>query len=155
LYGRGIALAQRFSEKTAKYIFRRRNMLKKICSVLVITLLMQAAIIPISARTNFNKEADRLRKVHDQIVKHGIGTEARVKIELLDKTTIKGYISKSGADNFTVVDSTGRATEIEYSQVKKVYGRKLSTGSIIAISAGAAAAFTLFLIYHAIAVNER
>src|SRR4051812_9694511 len=77
-----------------------RRMLKKLCSVLLSALLLQAAAIPAFAATAAEKEAKRAEKVRTQLAKLGTGTDARVKLELRDKTKLEGYISELGAESF-------------------------------------------------------
>jgi hypothetical protein len=40
-----------------------------------------------------------------KVQKIGVGTEARVEVKMRDKTKLKGYLSATGQDNFTVTDS--------------------------------------------------
>lgn len=130
-------------------------MLKKICSALLSALLLQAAVVPALAKSDADKEAARAEKVRGQLAKLGTGKDARVRVELRDKTRLEGYLSEVGDTHFAVTDSTGKTTTVAYPQVRKAHGNNLSTGAKIAIGAGLAAAIVLILIYHAIAVNEQ
>jgi hypothetical protein len=130
-------------------------MLKKICSVLLAALLLQAAAAPAFANTNPKKEAERAEKVHAQLSKLGTGRDALVRVELRDKTKLEGYVSEASADSFTVTDAKGNATTVPYQQVKKAQGNNLSTGTKIAIGAGIAAAVVLIVLYSMYAANER
>ncbi|MDT5158851.1 MAG: hypothetical protein QOC61_1207 [Acidobacteriota bacterium] len=130
-------------------------MLKKISSLILSTLLLQAAVVPAFAKSDSNKEAERAEKVRTQLAKLGTGTDARVKLELRDKTKLEGFISEASAENFTVTDSAGKATTVAYPQVRKAQGNNLSTGAKIAIGAGIAAAIILIVIWHMISVNEQ
>jgi hypothetical protein len=132
-----------------------KMMLKKICSAVLATLLLQAAAAPAFANTNTKKEAERAEKVHAQLAKLGTGADARVRVELRDKTKVEGYVSEAGADSFTVTDSKGNATAVPYEDVRKAHGNNLSTGSKIAIGAGIAAAVVLIVLYSMYAANER
>src|SRR5919206_3089921 len=115
-------------------------MLKKICSALLSALLLQAAAAPALAKSDSDREAERAEKIHKQLAKLGTGPEARVKLELRDRTKLEGFISEAGAEGFAVTDRSGRTTNVPYPQVRKVQGNNLSTGAKIAIGAGAAAA---------------
>ena len=129
-------------------------MLKKICSVVITALLMQAAAVPALAGTKAEKEARRAEKVRTQLSKLGTGSDARVKLELRDKTKLEGFLSESGADTFAVTDGAGKTTTVEYSQVSKAKGHNLSTGAKIGIGIGAAV--TLLIVLYSIYVsNER
>src|SRR5947209_8105830 len=66
------------------------KMLKKICSALLSALLLQAAAAPAFAKSDADKEAARAEKVRTQFANLGTGQDARVKIELRDKTKLEG-----------------------------------------------------------------
>ena len=130
-------------------------MLRRICSVMLSALLLQAAAIPAFAATSAEKEAKRAEKVRTQLVKLGTGKDARVRVELRDKTKLEGYVSAADADTFTVTDNAGKSTTVPYPQVKKAQGNNLSTGAKIAIGVGIGAGVTLliFLIWLAHAAD--
>jgi len=117
-------------------------------------LLLQAAAVPAFAATSPEKEAKRAEKVRTQLSKLGTGRDARVKVELRDKTKLEGYVSAADADTFTVTDNAGKSTTVPYPQVKKAQGNNLSTGAKIAIGAGIGAAVTLLIIWIFIATHE-
>ena len=130
-------------------------MLKRICSVMLLSaLLLQAAAIPAFAATNAEKDARRAGKVRTQLSKLGTGKEARVKVELRDKTKLEGYLSAADADTFTVTDNAGKATNVPYQDVKKAKGNNLSTGAKIAIGADIGAGVTLLIIWIFIATHD-
>lgn len=130
-------------------------MLKKICSAILATLLLQAAAVPAFAKTNAEKDARRAEKVRTQLSKLGTGRDAQVRLELRDKTKVEGYLSEAGADTFTVTDKEGKTTNVPYQDVKKAHGNNLSTGAKIAIGAGAAAAVVLIILWSMYAANEQ
>jgi hypothetical protein len=111
-------------------------MLKRICTVILSALLLQAAAVPAFAATSAEKEARRADKVRTQLAKLGTGRDARVRVELRDKTKLEGYLSAADADAFTVTDSAGKSTAVPYQQVKKAQGNNLSTGAKVAIGIG-------------------
>lgn len=111
-------------------------MLKRICSVTLSALLLQAAALPAFGATNAEKEARRAEKVRTQLSKLGTGTDARIKVELRDKTKLEGHVSAADADAFSVTDNKGNTTHVPYQQVKKARGNNLSTGAKIAIGIG-------------------
>ncbi|HVF66808.1 MAG TPA: hypothetical protein VM914_04045 [Pyrinomonadaceae bacterium] len=129
-------------------------MLKRICSVMLSALLLQAAAIPAFAATGAEKEAKRAEKVRTQFAKLGTGRDARVRVQLRDKTKLEGYLSAADADTFTVTDNAGKSTAVPYPQVKKAQGNNLSTGAKIAIGAGIGAGVTLLIIFLYIAAHE-
>jgi hypothetical protein len=129
-------------------------MLKRICSVALAALLIQAAAAPAFAKTSAEKEARRVEKVRAQLAKLGVGREAVVKLELRDKTRLAGYISEAGAETFVVTDKAGRATTVAYPQVGKARGNNLSTGAKIAIGIGIGVAVTLLVIWWDLAHDD-
>src|ERR1044071_5715706 len=115
-------------------------MLKKVCSLILSAMLLQAAAVPAFAATSAEKEARRAEKVRTQLMKLGTGTDARVRLVLRDRTKLEGYISEAGADTFAVTDHAGKTTTVGYGQVGKAHGNKLSTGAKVAIGVGVGAA---------------
>ena len=122
-------------------------MLKRICSVALAALLLQVAAAPAFAKSAAEKESKRAEKVHTQLAKLGTGSDARVKLELRDKTKLEGYISEAGPESFVVVNKAGVATTVAYPQVAKAKGNNLSTGAKIAIGIGIGAGITLLILY--------
>ena len=129
-------------------------MLKRICSVMLSALLLQAAAIPAFGATSAEKEAKRAEKVRTQLAKLGTGTDARIKLILRDKTKLAGYISEAGPESFVIVDKAGVATTVAYPQVGKAQGNNLSTGAKIAIGIGIGAGVTLLIIFLYIASED-
>src|SRR6185369_4944926 len=120
-------------------------MLKRICSVMLSALLLQAATVPAFAATSAEKEAKRAEKVRTQLAKLGTGKDARVRVELRDKTKLEGYVSAADADTFTVTDNAGKSTTVPYQDVKKAKGNNLSTGAKIAIGIGIGVGLTILI----------
>ena len=120
-------------------------MLRRLCSVMLSALLLQAAAIPAFGATSAEKEAKRAEKVRTQLARLGTGKDARVRVQLRDKTKLEGYLSATDADTFTVTDNAGKSTTVPYPQVKKAQGNNLSTGAKIAIGVGIGAAVTLII----------
>lgn len=132
-------------------------MLKKLVVLMIVALLLNVTgVHVVSAASKEEKRARFTEKVRVNIAKLGTGTSAVVKVDLRDKSKIKGYISSADAEAFTVIDpKTGVSTAIPYSQVKGVKGNNLSTGVKIAIGVGIAAAVIIFLIvFHVVVRND-
>ncbi|HEX6184138.1 MAG TPA: hypothetical protein VFZ44_09700 [Pyrinomonadaceae bacterium] len=129
-------------------------MFKKLCSVMLSALLLQAAAVPAFAGTKAEKEAKRAEKVRTQLAKLGTGKSALVRVELRDKTKLEGYVSEVGAESFVVTNKAGVATTVAYPQVVKARGNNLSTGTKIAIGVGVAAAIILLILWHEYSENE-
>ncbi|HEX8720592.1 MAG TPA: hypothetical protein VF736_08180 [Pyrinomonadaceae bacterium] len=130
-------------------------MFKKLCSVILSALLLQAAAVPALAGGKAENDSRRAEKVRAQVAKLGTGADARVRLELRDRTKLEGYVSEAGAATFAVTDAAGTTTTVEYSQVKKAQGNNLSTGTKIVIGVGIGAAVTLLILYAMYAANER
>jgi hypothetical protein len=129
-------------------------MLKRICSVALVALLLQAAAAPALAKTSPEKEAKRAEKVRAQIAKLGTGKDALVRIELRDKTRLAGYISEAGAETFVVTDKAGVATTVAYPQVGKAKGNNLSTGAKVAIGIGIGVGVFLLILWWDLAHDD-
>lgn len=121
-------------------------MLKKICSVALVALLLQVAAAPALAKSAAEKESKRVETVRAKLDKLGTGKDARVKLELRDKTKLEGYISEAGPESFVVMNKAGVATTVAYPQVAKAKGHNLSTGAKIGIGIGIGAGITLLII---------
>ena len=130
-------------------------MFKKVCSIILSALLLQAAAIPAFAATSAEKEAKRAEKVRTQLARLGTGPDARIRVELRDRTKLEGYLSEAGADSFTVTDREGRTTTVPYQQVKKAQGHNLTTSEKIVIGALIGAAVVVVIFYAMLAANER
>ncbi len=122
-------------------------MLKKICSVTLAALFLQAAAAPALAKSAAEKEAKRVEMVRAKLDKLGTGEDARVKLLLRGKTRLEGYISEAGPEGIVVVDKAGVATTVAYPQVVKAKGNNLSTGAKIAIGVGIGAGITLLILF--------
>jgi hypothetical protein len=120
-------------------------MFKKLCSVVLSALLLQAAAVPAFAATSAEKEAKRAEKVRAQLAKLGTGGDARIKLILRDKTKLEGFVSEAGASTFAVTDRAGKTTTVGYGQVSKAQGHNLSTGAKIAIGVGIGAGVVLII----------
>ena len=129
-------------------------MFKKICSVILSALLLQAAAIPAFAATSAEKEARRAEKVRTQLAKLGTGADARIKVILRDQTRLEGFVSEAGADTFAVTDRAGKTTTVDYGQVSKAKGNNLSTGAKIGIGIGIGVGVTLLILWLYVVANE-
>jgi hypothetical protein len=122
-------------------------MFKKLCSVVLSALLLQAAAIPALAAASPEKEAKRAEKVRTQLARLGTGADARIKLVLRDKTRLEGFVSEAGADTFAVTDGAGKTTTVGYGQVSKARGHNLGTGAKVAIGIGIGVGVTLLVLF--------
>ena len=119
------------------YFAKGENMFKKTLSFMLVVLMLNAVGVSSAyAGSKKEKEARFTERVREGIGKLGTGTEARVEVKLRNKTKLKGYISQSNTESFTVVTANGVATEVAYPQVKQVKGNNLSEGVKAAIFLG-------------------
>lgn len=122
-------------------------MLKRIFSAALAALLLQAAAAPALARSAAEKESKRAEAVRAKLARLGTGTDARVKLELRDRTRLEGYIGEAGPEGFVVVDKAGAAIAVAYPQVARAKGHNLSTGAKIGIGVGIGAGVTLLILF--------
>lgn len=123
-------------------------MLKRLLVLTLGILVMNFALsAPLLAATDNDKVAKHAGKVKANITRLGTGRDARVEVQLRDKTKLKGYVSQIKVNSFFVVDDrTGTETEVPYPQTRQVKGHNLSTGAKIAIAAGIIAAIIAFIV---------
>jgi sRNA-binding regulator protein Hfq len=136
-----------------RYIVREKNlpitfykekfMIKKCLSLwLICLLLVTASSTLVSAQSQTGQTASNLVKVKDAVLKRGKGEKSRVEVKMLNGTKLRGYISESKEDSFTLVDAkTKQPAAIAYSDVAKVSNR-LSKGDKIALGIIAGAGIT-------------
>jgi hypothetical protein len=115
---------------------------------LAILLFTYSGVTPAYAASREEKQSHFTEKLRTGIARLGTGEQARVRIKLLDKTQLEGYVSEATEQDFVVVESkTGVATRVTYAQVKQVKGNNLSTGAKIAIGLGVLAAVLALLLF--------
>ena len=124
-------------------------MMQRHLSIVLVGLLIFAAdSAPIYAQTKTGGNAANGEKIKAEVLKRGTGEKKRVRVKMLDGTKMKGYISQTREDSFTLTDSkTKQSTVIAYRDAARVEGRGLAGGAKIGIIVGAAAAATLVVLY--------
>ncbi len=125
-------------------------MLKRGLIYVLMSALILAPVLapPTYAKSRAEKEAAHAAKVKAEIEKLGEGRDARIAVKLRDKTKLAGYVSRIGENAFVIADlKTGTETEVPYPNVTAVKGKNLSTGAIVAISAGIAVGVTFLVLY--------
>jgi uncharacterized integral membrane protein len=120
-------------------------MLLKLVSLFLVCLMINVAGVNLAfandsnAKTSSKREAKikkRAAEIKAGINKLGVGKDSIVRIKLRDKTKIKGYISQIGEDSFSVTDTSGNTTVVEYTKARQVKGNNLNKGVWIAIGVG-------------------
>jgi hypothetical protein len=121
-------------------------MLKRLFSIGLVVLLIHAGsslLIPGIAQAGQGDAATD--KIKSTVARRGTGPKAKVTVKLKDQTKLKGYISQSGNDSFSVTDSrTGQVRSLAYTdvtEVKKQGGMSLAAkiGIGVGIAVGALA----------------
>ncbi len=85
----------------------------------VLMVFVSSGFRPVSAQAvKGNGFAEQTRVKVQQI---GVGSKARVEIKLRDNTKVKGYVSATGEDSFTITDAkTGASQSVAYADVARV-----------------------------------
>ena len=110
--------------------------------LLNITCARWTAANPVTAR-----EARFIQKLKDGISKLGTGRQARIKVELRDKTKLSGYIMRADDETFVILDDkTGQPIPVAYPQVKQAKGNNLSSGAKLAIVLAVLGALAVLII---------
>jgi len=97
-------------------------MLKKLFSIGLVVLLFHAGnsllLTDVAKAVQSDAAAE---KVKAAVAKRGTGPSAKVNVKLKDKTKLKGYITQTGNDSFTLADSkTGQTRTLAYTDVAEV-----------------------------------
>ena len=113
-------------------------MLRKLfSSILMTVILIQAGGYVVFAQ---DKSAQRIEQLKEKIAKLGTGEKARVAVTLANGSKVNGYVSQINANSFVVTDKkSSTTTEIQFSDVNKLAGRNMSTGTKVALGFGIAA----------------
>jgi hypothetical protein len=95
------------------------------------------------AKEKASGKLPEVEKIRQKVLKRGTGIKARARVKLTDGTRMKGYISESAADDFTLVrtDQPNSApVKINYRDVAefKATGKGMSTTSKVLIGTGIA-----------------
>ena len=114
----------------------------------ILTLGQPAALF---AQSTDAKRIEKTNQVKEKIGKLGTGRSAVVKLKLYNDTEYKGYISRSGDEDFDVVDISGGSHTVRYADVRSIGGKNMSTGAKIAIGVGIGAGATILIIFLIIA----
>lgn len=125
--------------------------MKFVSAVLVGLLTLVSAAAPARGADRASRDAQKRAKlalkVKDGVRSLGTGPDARIEIQLRDKTKVVGYVASAGDELFVVTDTaTGRATDVPYADVSTVRGNNLATGWKIGIGVGIAVAIFLILV---------
>ncbi len=119
-----------YVEATERIWIRQSSLL------LVAVLTLNSLAFPQTTRL---PKASRTVQVKGDVQRRGMGEKSRVKVKLLSKAEVKGFISKIEDTSFDVTDKrTRQLTTIAYADVEKIQGTGLPTVAKIGIVVGAA-----------------
>ena len=112
-------------------------------------LAMAIAMCPLGSTAHAQQQFDQTAKVKAEVVKRFNKKEEHVKVRLRNGTEVRGYITQTTDDGFTLSnEKTKTRTDIAYADVQNVEGRGMSKTKKIAIAVGiGAAAFAGMLAY--------
>jgi hypothetical protein len=100
------------------------------------------------------QETPQAEKVKTKVQKRGIGEKSRLTAKLVNRSEVKGYISKIEETSFTVTDKkTGQTTTVPYADVQKIRGPGLSKGDKILIGVGVGVVVLVVVFYLAVVRN--
>jgi len=131
--------------------------------VLAAVLFCTASGITSRASGNENAKPGHIDKIKQKVSKRGTGEKARVSVKLNDGTKLKGYVSESAAEHFTLLrtdEQMGAALKINYRDVAEIKdrGKGMSTTSKVLIGTGAGVGVTvgvLALVFRNIQLGPR
>lgn len=107
---------------------------------LTLSLLVLLALAPLGPAAHAQQQTSDVNeaaKVKSEVIKRTNENKERVKIKLRNGSEIKGRITQTSENSFTVTDEkTGNKTDIGYSDVAKLDGRGMSRGKKFGIIAG-------------------
>ena len=111
-------------------------------------LLLGPAAQLAAAGQQKDKQTATVEDVKIKVGKLGLGEKARATVTLKNGTKTKGYVARTGEDDFVMRDrKTDDATTIRYADVANMDGHKgHSTAKVVGISAGVGAGVFITLI---------
>ena len=104
-------------------------------------LAMAIAVCPLGPTARAQQQLDQTAKVKAEVVNRLNKKEEHVKVKLRNGTEVKGYITQTSDNGFTLSnEKTKTSTDIAYADVQHVEGRGMSKTKKIAIAVGIGAA---------------
>lgn len=107
---------------------------------LTLSLLVLLALAPLGPAAHAQQQtsdANEAAKVKSEVTRRTNEKKERVKIKLRNGSEMKGRITQTNENGFTLTDEkTGNKTDIGYSDVAKLDGRGMSRGKKFGIIAG-------------------
>ena len=123
-------------------------MTKKCLTILLAGLLVFSAnALFVPAQSNTSNDASKIEKIKTSVRKRGTDGKEKVSVKMLNGTKLKGFITQSDEDSFTIKDAAGQSSVIAYKDVSKVGTSGMSKGAKIALGVGIAATATVTVLY--------
>ena len=95
-------------------------MFRKTLAVILSAIVLSAGFASSKAGAQTAQDA-RAEKARAFVAKRGTGEDARVVVRFRNDSKLRGYISQTSADSFTVVNpQTNTSTVVSYAEVEKV-----------------------------------
>ena len=127
--------------------------MKKRLSIFFVALTLVTAPLARLGQAQTSANDARTAKIKEQVARRMAEKKTRVKINLRDGTELKGTIDKTDDQRFTVSeDKTGKRVEVAYTDVVKIEGRGMGTGTKIGLVAAVTAG--VLVVIAAIAVHN-
>jgi small nuclear ribonucleoprotein (snRNP)-like protein len=100
-------------------------------------LLALAPLGPAAHAQQQTSDTNETAKVKSEVARRTSDNKERVKVKLRNGSELKGRITQSSENSFTLTDEkTGSKTDIGYSDVAKLDGRGMSRGKKFGLIAG-------------------
>jgi small nuclear ribonucleoprotein (snRNP)-like protein len=100
-------------------------------------LLALAPLGPAAHAQQQSSDTNETAKVKSEVARRTSDNKERVKVKLRNGSELKGRITQSSENSFTVTDEkTGSKTDIGYSDVAKLDGRGMGRGKKFGLIAG-------------------
>lgn len=113
-------------------------------------LLLTPALQTVSASQQKDKQTSNIDQVRIDVAKLGVGDKARATITTKDGTKTKGYVFRTGDDDFVMRDrKTDAPTTIRYTDVAKIQrdrGHSMARNILIGVGIGTGALLSAILI---------
>ena len=113
-------------------------------------LLLGPTLQTVTAQPQSDKRTPTIEQIKIQVAKLGVGDKARATITTKDGAKTKGYVYRTGDDDFVIRDrKTDAPTTIRYADVAKIErnkGHSLARNMLIGVGIGAGAVIAAILI---------
>jgi small nuclear ribonucleoprotein (snRNP)-like protein len=111
--------------------------MKNIGTKFALTLILHSFFFSVIVLGNPNEAANKTAKIRTQLMKLGVGEQAKIEIKLKNGSKLRGYIQEVKENDFTVIDeATNSSVTVPYPQVQKAKGHNLNAGTKILIVVG-------------------